>query len=165
MTTNLHIDLKTLSGTRSIGDFDGLVLRGDKWGLARSAAEQLLCDSRLVATLFAGRTNILDANTADEQFSLTQRRALAARDRGCVFPGCQTHPRHCDTHHLQHRALGGPTSIDNAATLCRFHHRLVHDHGWTLASGEHGWTATDPHGTVWTTNGPADRSTADQSAA
>lgn len=165
VTTNVHIDLKTLSGGRAIDDFDGLVLRGDKWGIARAAADQLLCDSRLVATLFAGRTDILDANAAAEQFSLTQRRSLAARDRGCVFPGCQTHPRHCDIHHLRHREHGGPTTLDNAATLCRFHHRLVHDHGWALTTGATGWVATDPHGTAWTTAGRADRSTTDQDAA
>lgn len=105
---------------------------GDTWGLARSSAEQLICDSRLLATLFAGRTKVLDANTASEQFSLSQRRAFAARDRGCVFPGCQTHPRHCDIHHLRHREHGGPTTLDNAASLCRLHHRLVDDHRWTL---------------------------------
>ena len=165
VTTNVHIDLKTLSGKRAIDDFDGLVLRGDKWPMARAAADQLLCDSRLVATLFAGRTGVLDTNTAAEQFSLTQRRALAARDGGCVFPGCQTHPRHCDIHHLQHREHGGPTTLDNAATLCRFHHRLLHEHGWALTSGERGWVATDPHGTAWTSDGPVERRTTDQDAA
>lgn len=34
--------------------------------------------------------------------------------------------------------------------LCRFHHRLVHDHGWQLLVHHGHWVAVDPHGTHWT---------------
>ncbi len=147
---NVHIDLRTLSGTRDATDLDDLVLHGDGWQLTQSAAEQMLCDSALVATLFDGKTRILDANTAAERFSKQQRRAIAARDHHCVFPGCQRRPRHCDTHHLEERHLGGPTSVANGCLLCRFHHRLLHQHRWQLARDDAGvWTATDPHGTEW----------------
>jgi hypothetical protein len=46
------------------------------------------------------------------------RRALRARDRGCVFPGC-AQTRHLDAHHVHHWADGGPTALDNLAQLCR----------------------------------------------
>ncbi len=148
---NVHIDLRTLAGLRDHDDLDDLVLRGEGWNLTRTAAEHLLCDSALVATLFDGTTKILDANHAAEQFSHSQRRAIAARDGHCVFPSCTRQPRHCDTHHLQHREHDGPTRVDNGALLCRFHHRLVHEHGWHLLIDhtDH-WTAIDPHGTHWT---------------
>ena len=45
------------------------------------------------------------------------RRALAARDRLCRFPGCQN--RRCDAHHVQHWADGGATALDNLVLLCR----------------------------------------------
>jgi hypothetical protein len=35
-----------------------------------------------------------------------------------------------DTH--KHWADGGPTTLDNLILLCRRHHRLVHEEGWTL---------------------------------
>ena len=151
VTVNVHIDLRTLSGTRDLDDLDDLVLRSDGWQITKHAAERLLCDSALVATLFAGKHTVLDANDAAEQFTRRQRRALAARDGHCVFPSCTRAPRFCDTHHLHHREHHGPTRTDNGALLCRFHHRLVHEHHWTLTTDDTGhWTATDRHGTTWT---------------
>ena len=100
VTVNVHIDLRTLSGTRDLDDLEDLVLRGEGWGLTKDAAERLLCDSALVATLFAGKHTVLDANDAAEQFTRRQRRALAARDGHCVFPSCTRAPRFCDAHHL-----------------------------------------------------------------
>ncbi len=29
-------------------------------------------------------------------------------------------------------ADGGPTDLDNLILLCGFHHRFVHEHGWTI---------------------------------
>jgi hypothetical protein len=149
IVTNVHIDLRTLADLRELDDLDDLVLRGDGWQLTKQAAEQLLCDSALVAVLFDGKGTVLDANDAAETWTRKQRRAIAARDRGCVFPGCGRPPRHCDIHHLHHRARGGPTRTSNAAMLCRFHHRLLH-HGWKLHIADGHWVATDPHGTTWT---------------
>src|SRR5262249_2222139 len=54
------------------------------------------------------------------------RRALIARDRSCRFPGC-THTRFLDTHHIQHWAKGGATSLANTLLLCSRHHTLVHE--------------------------------------
>ena len=151
VTVNVHLDLGTLAGTREIDDLDDLVLRGEGWTVTKHAAERLLCDSALVATLFAGKNQVLDVNDAAEQFTRRQRRALAARDGHCVFPSCTRPPRFCDAHHLAHREHGGPTRTDNAALLCRFHHRLVHEHHWTLAVDEAGnWIAVDRHSTAWT---------------
>ena len=146
---NVHIDLRTLADLRDAGDLEDLVLRGDGWNLTRAAADQLLCDSALTAVLFDGKGTLLDANDAAEQWSRKQRRAIAARDGGCVFPGCGRPPRHCDIHHLHHRGQGGPTRTGNAAMLCRFHHRLLHHHGWRLLVEDGQWVAMDAHGTRW----------------
>ena len=54
------------------------------------------------------------------------RRALNARDKGCRFPGC-SFKRFVDGHHVKHWAHGGETKLSNLVTLCRFHHRLVHE--------------------------------------
>jgi hypothetical protein len=59
------------------------------------------------------------------------KRALKRRDRGCRFPGCEHH-RFVDAHHLRHWANGGETSLDNLVLLCRRHHRLVHEGGYSL---------------------------------
>jgi hypothetical protein len=58
-------------------------------------------------------------------------RALKARDGGCRFPGC-THVWFTEGHHVKHWADGGETKLGNLITLCRFHHRLVHEGGFGL---------------------------------
>ena len=47
------------------------------------------------------------------------------------FPGC-THHRWVDAHHIHHWAHGGATEIENLASLCQTHHRLVHEGGFTV---------------------------------
>lgn len=64
------------------------------------------------------------------------RRALRSRDRCCQFPGC-ANSRHVDAHHLHHWADGGHTDLANLVQLCRHHHRLVHEGGFSI-SGEPG---------------------------
>jgi hypothetical protein len=66
------------------------------------------------------------------------RRALVARDRGCVFEGCGRPPEWTDAHHLRHWVDGGPTTLENLALLCRRHHRMVHEEGWRLSRSRSG---------------------------
>jgi hypothetical protein len=149
-TINAVVDVRTLLGLRDRNDLDDLILRGDGWHLTRSLLERMLCDSGLLATIFAGPNQVLDANPRREQFTKAQRRAIAARDRCCVFPACQRRPRDCDAHHLHERSHSGPSVTGNGALLCRFHHRLVHEHGWRLQIHDGHWTAVDRHGQTWT---------------
>jgi Domain of unknown function (DUF222)/HNH endonuclease len=75
-----------------------------------------------------------------------QRAALAVRDGGCGFPGCDRPLAWCEAHHLRHWLHGGPTDLANLALLCRAHHRAVHEGGWRLARQADGrLTATPPH--------------------
>jgi hypothetical protein len=73
------------------------------------------------------------------------RRALASRDRGCRFPAC-TNRCAVDAHHIRHWAHGGPTSLDNLVQLCRHHHRLLHEGGYTVAQAEAGFVFRHPDG-------------------
>ena len=61
------------------------------------------------------------------------RRALRLRDYGCRFPGC-TQTRYVDAHHIKHWCDGGETSLDNLITLCRYHHRLLHQEGYEIVT-------------------------------
>jgi hypothetical protein len=66
------------------------------------------------------------------------RRALRLRDDGCCFPGC-TRKQFVDAHHIEHWSAGGETSLENLVQLCREHHRLVHEGGFSCeraVSGE-----------------------------
>lgn len=61
-------------------------------------------------------------------FTITKTASGSARDRGCRFPGCANN-RYIDAHHVKHWANGGETKPSNLVSLCRFHHRAVHEGG------------------------------------
>ena len=65
-----------------------------------------------------------------------QRRALRFRSGGpggCEFPGC-TQVRFVDAHHVQWASNEGPTDLDNLVLLCTYHHKQIHDNGWTIST-------------------------------
>ncbi len=68
------------------------------------------------------------------------------RDGGCRFPGCATGSRHCDKDHLVPWPVG-PTAADNLSDVCRHHHRVKQQVGWSVARAPDGsLTWTDPLG-------------------
>ncbi len=71
------------------------------------------------------------------------RQALALRDQGCAFPGCDEPPHLCDAHHIQPWWAGGRTELTNLALLCHQHHALVEPgreprDQWHLRMGDDG---------------------------
>jgi hypothetical protein len=84
-------------------------------------------------------------------FTANQRLALAARDRGCTFPGCTSGPAWCEAHHVIDYADGGRTSVVNGTLLCPYHHRHFARLGYrcTMINGNPHWIAPawiDPAG-------------------
>jgi hypothetical protein len=61
-------------------------------------------------------------------------RLLKDRDRHCQAPGC-SRTRGLHAHHRKHWIDGGTTDLDNLVLLCTVHHRLLHEHGWTIRGG------------------------------
>jgi hypothetical protein len=72
-------------------------------------------------------TQPLEVGRATRVVSAAQRTALAVRDGGCRYPGCDRPPAWCEAHHLRHWLHGGPTDLGNLVLLCRAHHRAVHE--------------------------------------
>ena len=99
--------------------------------LATDTVRRIACDSSLLRITEDQASNPLDIGRKTRVVSPALRRSLQARDGGCRFPGC-THRRHIDAHHIEHWANGGETSIDNLTLLCRHHHHLVHEGGFSL---------------------------------
>jgi hypothetical protein len=114
--------------------------------IAPETARRLACDAELIPMVLGGRGEVLDIGVADHQFTTAQRRAAYHRDGGkCAFPNCRNPV--AELHHIVFRSRGGPTSLDNAAWLCAYHHWLAHEGGWTLqrdTNGDYLWTG--PHG-------------------
>ena len=94
--------------------------------------EMLTCDPTYTWIITNAGGHPIACRRDERHATPAQRRALAVRDNGCVFPGCDRPPNHCDAHHIDHHAHGGPTDTTNLALLCRHHHGIIHRHGWTM---------------------------------
>ena len=94
--------------------------------IAAETARRLACDASVVAIIENGDGKPLNVGRRTRIIPPAIRRALNSRDRGCRFPGCSFR-RYVDGHHVKHWAHGGETCLANLVTLCRFHHRLVHE--------------------------------------
>jgi hypothetical protein len=105
--------------------------------------------TRLLPGTAASVSLPLDVGTATDTIPAHLRRAVAVRDRGCRFPGCDQPAMACQPHHIIPRAQGGPTSLTNLLLLCTFHHLIaVHRWGWSITLHPDGTvTATSPDGT------------------
>ena len=85
----------------------------------------------------AGRAEPLSVGRKTRSIPPAIRRALQHRDGGCRFPDCTAH-KYVDAHHIVHWADGGETRLDNLVTLCRHHHRAVHEGGFDVRMGADG---------------------------
>jgi hypothetical protein len=96
--------------------------------IAADTARRLACDGSVVKIRENEKGEPLDVGRRMRTIPPGIRRALNARDKGCRFPGCHF-KLYVDGHHVKHWADGGETKLSNLVTLCRFHHRLVHEGG------------------------------------
>jgi hypothetical protein len=90
-------------------------------------ARRFACDAAISRIIMGPASEILDAGRTTRTFTAAQLRAITARDRHCIWPGCDAPPGWCDAHHITHWANGGPTNITNAVLLCGRHHDRVHN--------------------------------------
>jgi hypothetical protein len=102
---------------------------------APETVRRLGCDAAVVRILESGAGEPLDVGRKTRVIPPSIRRALRRRDGGCRFPGC-TNTRFVDGHHIIHWADGGSTALSNLVSLCRFHHRLVHEGGYYVVPDE-----------------------------
>jgi hypothetical protein len=128
----VHVDAET------VGDRDG----GGRCELDQGAAlhpetaRRLACDASLVRVIERdGQALSIGRRTRSVPPSL--RRALNSRDHGCRFPGCGQR-RFVDAHHIHHWARGGRTDLGNLVLLCRHHHRLLHEGGFSVEARPRG---------------------------
>jgi hypothetical protein len=97
---------------------------------AREAIRWAGGDARIVPIVFDRARRVLAQGHAQRLFSESQRLAMAARDLGCSFPGCDAPPAWCQAHHVTDYAITRRTSIEDGTLLCGFHHREFERLGW-----------------------------------
>jgi 5-methylcytosine-specific restriction endonuclease McrA len=130
-------------------------------GLSAATLGRLVCESSLVWLCEDRDGNPVAISDKTQDIPASVRRAVRARDKGCVFPtgagGCCGVPAEFShVHHVVHREHGGSHTTGNCWTLCRFHHRLVHEGGFAMTLvGDGSLEVRRPDGTVIPTRPPA----------
>jgi hypothetical protein len=117
-------------------DHEALAERRGKAGVAEleesgsvdpEAARRMACDASITRVVLRGRSEPLEVGRRTPVVPPAIRRAVAIRDGGCRFPGCDRPAPWCDAHHIVHWADGGTTALSNLVLLCRPHHGLLHE--------------------------------------
>jgi hypothetical protein len=85
--------------------------------LPAGTLSRLGCDAVIQTALTAPSGAVLDLGRAVRTVTPTQRKALVARDRGCVVPGCAAPIAACDAHHITWWRHGGHTDLANLGSL------------------------------------------------
>jgi len=111
-------------------------------------------DTKIARVLLDEQTGVLiETGTNTYRPSAAMRRFVQYRDGHCRFPGCARGATRCEPDHIIAFSHGGPTAIGNLVSLCKHHHRVKHQGGWTLTMTPEGHcTWTDPHHRQYATN-------------
>ncbi|RQP13335.1 MAG: HNH endonuclease [Microbacteriaceae bacterium] len=127
VTMLVTVPLETLEsglGTARIAGVDEPICAG--------TARRLAAEAELIPVVLGTESEVLDLGRSTRLFTEAQRRAMAARDGGCIWPGCDVPPAWCEAAHLTAWLFAGRTDLDNGALLCAHHHRRFDHEGWTL---------------------------------
>jgi len=107
-------------------------------------AQRLACTSK-VEVLFEGEGGeVLARSALRRRPPAWMVREVLRRRPCCAFPGCGRR-RYLEIHHLRPFGRGGPTTLENLAPLCAFHHKLPHELRWGFRrdEGREVWTRPD----------------------
>lgn len=122
-------DLRRGSGPAKL-EATGSTAGGATVSLATAA--RYACEVGIQPIVVGEGGDVLRLGRSQRLFSVQQRIALAARDGGCRFPGCDRPPSFTEAHHITPWSRGGRTDVDYGILLCRHHHLLVHNNGWDV---------------------------------
>ena len=102
--------------------------------------ERLLCNARVQTVLETETGEVIGLGRTSREPSTWMVRQIRYRDRECRFPGCGRR-QFTEAHHIVWWRNGGRTDLDNLLLICSFHHKLVHEHGWSVKRRTNGTVA------------------------
>ncbi len=152
-TVIIHTTLESLAGLADHpGDLAGYgPVVAD---IARQLAkEQLDAEWRWVVEDHDTGRPLADGTTRRRP-SAEQRRHVETHNPTCIHPGCRMPAMESDIDHADPWSHGGSTDTGNLAPLCRHHHRLKGESGWSYRAVANGdYVFTTPLGHTYTTSG------------
>ena len=123
------VDLETLiDGLHE----DSVCEFGDGTIIPVGMARRLACNASIIPVVLNGDGIPIDIGRTQRLANRAQRRALRTMYRTCAFHGCDISFNRCEIHHLDEWAKGGKTDLRHLVPICKHHHHLIHEGGWTL---------------------------------
>ena len=100
--------------------------------ISPAALQYHACTAVLERVILDKQGKVVEMRSVGRYANRAQRRALAARDGGCAWPGCDIPAQWCDAHHVIWWTRGGTTVIENLVLLCPRHHTEIHAEEWAV---------------------------------
>jgi hypothetical protein len=126
-TLLVHVTAEDLLSPTGVASIDGI-----QTPVPASIAHRIACTGAVQKIVFDNAGRIVRLGSKERLFNTHQRKAIAARDGGCVIPGCSIRASWCEIHHVTDHAKGGPTHTDNGVMLCWWHHHNLERSGWGI---------------------------------
>ncbi|WP_345061687.1 HNH endonuclease signature motif containing protein, partial [Leifsonia kafniensis] len=123
----VHVNATDLLDSTGVGWVDGVDAP-----VSISTVKHLVCAGGMQRIVFAENGEILHSDLKQRFFTRAQRRAIIARDGGCVVFGCTSPPGWAEMHHVVPWYRGGKTTINNGVALCWYHHSTIDTSGWLI---------------------------------
>jgi hypothetical protein len=110
------------------------VIEGSNEVLSIGTVQALACSQGTQTALIDSLGDVLDLGREQRLYSRHQRVALAIRDGGCIWKGCERPPSWCEAHHIDHYVRDqGRTDLERGVLLCKHHHLKLHNEGWQIS--------------------------------
>lgn len=121
-------------------------LEGQADPVSIETIDRLACAGTVQQVTLSTTGQPLDLGREQRLYSRHQRTALAIRDGGCRWPGCDRPPSWTEAHHIEHWSRDrGSTDLHNGILLCRHHHLLLHNNHWQITmDGADYWLTPPP---------------------
>lgn len=126
-TVMVHVNAEDLIRGAGLGWIDGVDAP-----ISMRTINQMVDNGGMQPVYLAKNGAVLGLGQKVRCFTPSQRKAITARDGGCVMCRCWAQAQWAEVHHVIPWSRGGKTDVSNGVLLCWFHHHTIETSGWEI---------------------------------